>query len=436
MKKQSLKLFLVLVLMLSTVLTACSGSESASSETPKEAEGKVVVDFWTFWGSETRRPIIEKIIDDFNKSQEEIYVKHTYLPWGDIWTKELAAVAAGNPPDVVINDINTVKHRATKEQAENLSEYITDENFKDKFFPELWNTVLYEGDPYAVPFNTDTRVLFYNKDMFKEAGLDPNQPPETWEEVEQYAEKLTVKNGDRYERIGFYPLWNVGADLWMLNADGEAYLNKDNEVVIDGKANVEALKWINSFTEKYGRDTVNRFKAEFGNQQAHPFLAGKIAMFTDVATFYTQIRDYGGDMNVGVAKLPAREEGSGHTSWGGGFVAEVPKGSDTPEEAVEFIKYLTGKEAQKYWAVKNFDNVANIAGAEAAAKELEGLDKKVYELAVENMDNTVLTPIPLAAPEYLNTVNPIVEEVLLGTKSPEEALAEAQKKVEELVKQN
>src|SRR5690606_1642307 len=113
-------LFIISAFLFIGILAGCSG-ESAQAE--KTKDGKVVVDFWSFWGSETRRPIIEKIIDDFNKSQDEVFVKHTYLPWGDIWTKNLASVAAGNPADVIINDINTVAQRADNGQSEDLSKY-------------------------------------------------------------------------------------------------------------------------------------------------------------------------------------------------------------------------------------------------------------------------------------------------------------------------
>src|SRR5699024_5225851 len=88
----------------------CEETTDYGSEEAEEGE-KIVLDFWTYWGSEQRRPVIDKIIEDFNNSQDGIEVKHTYVPWGDIWTKNLAAIAAGDPPDVIINDINTVKLR-------------------------------------------------------------------------------------------------------------------------------------------------------------------------------------------------------------------------------------------------------------------------------------------------------------------------------------
>jgi multiple sugar transport system substrate-binding protein len=158
----------------------------------------------------------------------------------------------------------------------------------------------------------------------------------------------------------------------------------------------------------------------------------------NAATFYTQIRDYGKNMNFGVAPMPEMTPGNGNTSWGGGFVAEVPKGAKHPEASYEFIKFLTSAKEQQYWAVKNFDNVANIKGAQDASSDpaLSGKAQEVYKLAVDNLKNTILTPIPLEAPDYLNQVNPQIDKVMLGQKSPQQALDDAQKAVEKLVNSN
>jgi multiple sugar transport system substrate-binding protein len=430
--------YFVWVILLSLVvglLSACSGAKGESAEPKKTKDGKIIIDFWTFWGSETRRPIIEKIVDDYNASQDKVFVKHTFLPWGDIWTKNLAAIAAGNPPDVIINDINSVSHRAKNNQAENLSKYIKKEDYKDKFYPELWKTVEYEGDPYAVPFNTDTRLLFYNKTAFKEAGLDPNKPPKTWEELETYAQKLDKKNGDRYERIGFYPLWgSFGPESWMMNADnGKGYIDNKGNVAIATKEKVKALNWIRGWNERIGIENINAYKADFGSEQSNPFIAGKVAMMVDVGTFYTQIRDYGKDMDFGVAPIPAVSQNEKNWSQGGGFVAEIPKGSKNPDEAWKFIEYLTDTKAQTYWATQNFDNVANIEAAEKALSMLDGEDKEVYQATVDNMEVTKLHPIPVDAPDYQSKINPTIDAVLLGERKAAEALKEAEKMVKDSI---
>ncbi|XKE94346.1 ABC transporter substrate-binding protein [Metaplanococcus flavidus] len=437
------KLRMPLLVLTSTtlVLSACAGFQTNnSSEEETNEDGKTVVDFWSFWGSELRRPVIDKIVADFNASQDEIEVKHTYSPWGDIWTKELAAIAAGNPPDVVINDINATAIRGKENQAMNLSEFM-DDSFSEKFYPELWNATLYEGDSYGIPFNTDTRVLFYNKDAFEEAGLDPEDPPSTWAELEEYAAKLDVKNGDDYDRLGFYPLWGVGYDVWLLNANGENYFGEDNNVDnvnINTETNAEVLNWLKSWRDRIGEDVVNSYQAQIDSQQGNPFFSGDLAMLVQQPTFYTQISEYAEDLNFGVAPLPEYEPGNGHTSWGGGFVAEIPEGSSDPEAAWAFIEYLTGAEAQEYWAVQNFDNVANIEAAEAAAEndELSEEGQMVYQMAVESMENTLLTPAPVEAPGFYNYINPHVDEFFLGSMTAEEALAQAQADVEDLIQKN
>ncbi|MCM3610043.1 ABC transporter substrate-binding protein [Planococcus sp. MERTA32b] len=437
------KLRMPLLILTSTTLalSACAGFQTNnSSEGETNDDGKTVVDFWSFWGSELRRPVIDKIVADFNASQDEIEVKHTYSPWGDIWTKELAAIAAGNPPDVVINDINATAIRGQENQAMNLSEFM-DDGFADKFYPELWNATLYEGDSYGIPFNTDTRVLFYNKDAFEEVGLDPEDPPATWEELEEYAAMLDVKNGDDYDRLGFYPLWGVGYDVWLLNANGENYFGEDNNVDnvnINTGTNVEVLNWLKSWRDRIGENVVNSYQAQIDSQQGNPFFSGDLAMLVQQPTFYTQISEYAEDLNFGVAPLPEYEPGNGHTSWGGGFVAEIPEGSSDPEAAWAFIEYLTGAEAQEYWAVENFDNVANIEAAEAAAEsdELSEEGQMVYQMAVESMENTLLTPAPVEAPGFYNYINPHVDEFFLGSMTAEEALAQAQADVEDLIQKN
>ncbi|WP_053365978.1 ABC transporter substrate-binding protein [Bacillus sp. FJAT-27245] len=429
--KKGLLGFLSIFLVIG-ILAGCSG-EKSSADT-KEKEGKVVLNFWTFWGSETRRPIIEKIVKDFNDSQDKIEVKHTFLPWGDIWTKNLAAVAAGNPADVIVNDINSVAQRAENNQAEDLSKYL-DESFKDNFYPHLWKMVDYKGKPYAVPFNTDTRLLFYNKEAFREVGLDPNKPPQTWAELEEYANKLDIKNGNKYERFGFYPLWgSVGPASWMVSADGGKGFIHDGKLEINTPKKVEALEWLLGWQKRYGEKNVQAFKAEFGSEQSNPFISGKVAMIIDVGTFYTQIRDYGNGMEFGVAKIPAYDENSKHWADGGGFVVEVPKGSKHPKEAVEFIKYLTGKEAQKYWGEKNYDNVANIEGAEAVSESLDGQAKEVYEMTVDNLKETNLYPVPVDYPDYQNRINPNIDKVFTGKLSPEEALKKAESDVKKIKK--
>lgn len=435
------KLFYMGTLLFSVgVLAAgCGNSETADSSGNESADGKTTLDFWSFWGSGARQEVIEEIIDDFNASQDKIEVKYSYQPWGDIWTKSLSSITAGNPPDVIVQDINSVAQRAEAQQATNLSEYI-EEGFSDEFYPQLWDTVEYEGDAYAVPFNTDTQVIFYNKTLFKEAGISEEQLPQTWEELETVARKLDVKNGDDFERIGFYPLWNLGADVWALNADdGVSWFDKDENVKIDTDNKVEALEWILDWQEYYGQDTINRLEAEFGSGVADPFISGLVAMRAQNINYYSSLAENApDDFEFGVIQIPEKESGSGHWSWGGGFVLEVPYGAKDPEASYEFIKYLSTPEVQEKFGEKSFDIMANRTANENLVNN-DNLDENgqmIYQMADENFANTVITPVPLTAPDFSSLVNEQIDQIMLGSKTPAEGLADAQKAVGDLVEQN
>lgn len=435
------KLFYMGTLLFSVgVLAAgCGNSETADSSGNESADGKTTLDFWSFWGSGARQEVIEEIIDDFNASQDKIEVKYSYQPWGDIWTKSLSSITAGNPPDVIVQDINSVAQRAEAQQATNLSEYI-EEGFSDEFYPQLWDTVEYEGDAYAVPFNTDTQVIFYNKTLFKEAGISEEQLPQTWEELETVARKLDVKNGDDFERIGFYPLWNLGADVWALNADdGVSWFDKDENVKIDTDNKVEALEWILDWQEYYGQDTINRLEAEFGSGVTDPFISGLVAMRAQNINYYSSLAENApDDFEFGVIQIPEKESGSGHWSWGGGFVLEVPYGAKDPEASYEFIKYLSTPEVQEKFGEKSFDIMANRTANENLVNN-DNLDENgqmIYQMADENFANTVITPVPLTAPDFSSLVNEQIDQIMLGSKTPAEGLADAQKAVEDLVEQN
>ena len=92
---------------------------------------------------------------------------------GDVWTKRWR-YRLGNPPDVIIQDIRTVTHRAEAKQATDLtgSDRERGDGFTDQFYPQLMDAMMYEGHAYGLPYVTDTRILYYDKDAFAEAGLD------------------------------------------------------------------------------------------------------------------------------------------------------------------------------------------------------------------------------------------------------------------------
>lgn len=350
------------------ILSGCVPQASDTSTTAAESgKERTEIVFNSFWGSESRKPIVEELVNEFNSSQDRITVKHVFVPWGEIFTKNKAAIAAGNPVDVIVNDVSSVANRASAGEVEDLTPYLSkDTDFKEEdFYQNYMNAMKYEGKIYGMPFAVDNRIIYYNKDHFKDAGLDPENPPKTWAELKEVAAKLDRKNGDKYDVIGFYPLFgNGGFDTWMVNADkGVDFFNEETgAVAVNTPAKVKALEYINGFNTYYGSKVLDDFRASFGSGMQDPFISGKLSMMMQTPAYNNVIKANKKDMNFGVFAVPEMEEGNGNWSNGGGFDVEIPKGAKHPEASYEFIKFLMSDKAQKIWSSKNFGSRTNCVG--------------------------------------------------------------------------
>mgnify|MGYP001043440250 FL=1 len=107
-------------------------AETENTNTQEEASGeRIKLEVWDWWGDGQYKYVIEQLCQNFNESQDKYEVVHVNYPWGDVWTKALAATAAGNPPDIIIQDIRTVTHRGQANQATDLTDLIAQEGKTD-----------------------------------------------------------------------------------------------------------------------------------------------------------------------------------------------------------------------------------------------------------------------------------------------------------------
>ncbi|GGK35756.1 ABC transporter substrate-binding protein [Deinococcus malanensis] len=383
------------------------------------AAQKVNLKFSAHWLSEQRRPTITRIVNTWNQRNPNIQVEYTGVPFDQIITKTVAGVAAGNAPDVVVIDIRSGKQRAAKNQILNLSALGADK-LKSGFFANLWNTGTYNGKQYALPFVTDTRVLFYNKAAFKEVGLDPNKPPKTWDELWSYALKLDKKDGNRWVRMGFHPNFGeFGYSGWVTNAGG-SFFDKDNE---EARANnptaVKVLNWMKKWTDKYGANNYAAFRASFGGGAQDEFMSGKVPMVVRNGNYLTTLRVNAPNMQYGFVAVPTEDgKQDGASSWGGGFNIEIPRSTKHPKEAFAFAKYLA-TEGAKVWAAEQND----LPGYQVA--RLANKNPNFTKLS-NNLKYTYVDTVPVYAPSYESAINKAVDDVLLRNKDAKDALDEAQ----------
>lgn len=423
------------------------GSVTAQSDAdfPLNPEVSGEVEFWHFWGSPVRRTAIRRIVAICQEQLPNISVTEVFKPYGDIWTANIAAVAAGSGmPDVIVSDMNILPNDAADGVYQNLGELAAADGIDgSQFWPFVWNRALYEGDPYGLPYETDVRVLYYNKTAFEQAGLNPEKPPATWAELETAADALDMGEGNNLERMGFSPLEGNGVpSIYILN-NGHDWLSEDGTPVVDAPAVTETLSWVTQWIERYGGfRNFQAFTQGFSAPPNDSFMSGGIVMKTDTAgyssilNFYRPTTEVDGEeveLAWGVAPVP-HNEGAQSTSDSGGFTLSIPAGAENPEAAWEFIKCATNVPAQISWAR---DTYAMPTRPEAARAPELAADPNwaMFVSALESVKPGSSTFVP-AYPNWTSELVNRYEQVWSEDLTPEAMVEEAQRAIDDEIAAN
>ncbi len=283
---------------------------------------------------------LQIILSEFEKAHPNIKVQQEPVAQGERVEKYNNQLRAGDPPDVVRFNVTELQTEIAMGAYEPLDRFLEAEGGVDSFFedfaPFLINPTKKDGSVYAIPHEGDTFLLYVNKRLWEEAGLDPvNNPPKTFEELKQANFQLTDKSKNQYA-FSLYP-----AVAWLqswFNANGARYFNEDyTETYIDSPEGIEAFKF---FVEMYSVDGVvppGAPEVSYGDQ---------VALMAQEQVAYIQgpYATWGGIL----AANPALTEdliaipfpGTGATA-GRGTHFSIGAGSEHPEEAWELIKWLT-----------------------------------------------------------------------------------------------
>lgn len=360
----------------STTTSATGSGSSATTTNGFKLNTSVsgTIEFWHFWASQVRHTAISRVIAICKQQLPNITVHDTAKPFGDIWTANTAAVAAGSGmPDVIVEDRPALPLRAENNIETDLAPLAKRDGIDGStFWPFTWQQTLYNNDTYGIPFSTDVRMLYWNKNEFKEVGLDPEKPPTTWAELEQYADKLDKKNPDgTYSRIAFFPLLSGNWDMWSFT-NGAQLATADNKVSVNDPKVIDTITWMKKWVDRYGGwNNYQKFKGNFSSAPNDAFMSGKVAMYVDINGYNSQLKffnpQYTGpdgkksNLDYGVGALPYN---TNKASESGGFALSIPKGSKNQAAAWEFIKCATSPAAQASWARDVYDIPANAQAAQ------------------------------------------------------------------------
>lgn len=402
------------------------------------------VELWHFWASPTRRNAIKRVIALCQQKLPGIAVTETVFSFGQLWNDNAKAVRAGvGMPDVIVSDRPALRRDAQAGLYQDLQALADRDNVtRDQFYAWAWDQTLQADHTYGIPFETDVTVLFYNKTLFAEAGLDPDRPPTTWDEVEAYANRLDRRGPDgEFVRIGFFPLWNRGMGIWQYAGGGEM-IAADGTPQVNHPRIVATAEWIKSWVDRYGGwDAVQAFDAAYN--QAPPadnFMSGRVAMRVDIFGYNSALEFYrpstvlGNGETVrtdwGVALVPHAPDAAPGT-WSGGFAMSIPTGSPNTEAAWEFIKCATGPDGQASWARDTQAQPTNIAAATDPVVQAMPQWQVVDEALATSTGGNSLD----AYPEWIRHVDERWPQVWSGELTAQEALDAAQAEIEQALRE-
>ncbi|MFC1465114.1 MAG: extracellular solute-binding protein [Candidatus Brachytrichaceae bacterium NZ_4S206] len=267
----------------------------------------------------------------------------------DDMAKYIAAITGGDPPDLIIlsgpDDIGTWAREGLVVE---LDDVIKTQGINlDEIFPGPLSTCRYFGKLYCLPWGTDVYALFWNKDLFKEAGLDPERPPETLEELALFAEKLTKYDADgNLTQIGFLPNFSWShIDTYALAFGAAPFSEDGTKVTINSPEFIQAMEWQRQFYTKVGFDKIDKFTQGFGEYSSPQagFNAGKVAMMIEGEWQPKFIREAGvTNLNYGIAAPPHpanHPERAGTVSVGGTVMA-IATGVKNPELSAKALAFL------------------------------------------------------------------------------------------------
>jgi multiple sugar transport system substrate-binding protein len=418
------------------------GSAQQTAAAPLNPAITGEVEFWHFWGSPVRRTAIRRVVAICGQELPNIKVTEVFKPWGDIWTANVVAVAArSGMPDVIVSDRLQLPRDASDGIYQSLAPFAQRDGIDGSAFWDFaWQQTLYQGETYGLPFETDVRVLFYNKNLFREAGLDPENPPRTWEELWAAADALDVKNPDgTFKRITFNPLHgNVGPDLWAMTT-GHQWV-QDGQPVVDDPKVAETLQWIRRWIDRYGGwAELQRFMAQFGAPPNDPFMTSGVVTRVDIAGYNSTLSFHrprvtladgsSAHMEWGVGFPPYAEQPA---TWSGGFALSIPTGARNPEAAWEFMKCATSHLGQVSWAR---DTYAIPTQLEAARDPVLMADPN-WRFFIEVMEHGVHVPFIAEYSNWNEQLNQRYERIWQGELPIEQALREAQEAIDSVIQEN
>ncbi|MBL6945484.1 MAG: ABC transporter substrate-binding protein [Rhodospirillales bacterium] len=382
--------------------------------------------------------IMEGLVADFQKEYPGITVKPIYSGnYSETMAKTMTAIKGGNAPDLAVllsvNIYPLIDNDAIV-AIQDLAKTAEDKAWLQSFWPAFMLNSQTEGKIWSVPFQRSTGVLYYNKEMLKAVGVDPEVPPKTWDEMVAYGKKAVKRDA-----AGNILRWGIeipstAAPFWLFGGmaiqNGVNLMNQaGTETYFNDPKVVEALDWWVSLSQKH--EVMPKGLIEWGTLR-QDFLEQKTAMIWHSTGNLASVKK-GAKFDFGVALLPGKVR-QGSPTGGGNFYIFKSTTGEKRAAAYKFVKWMSQPERAAEWSIKT-----GYVGTSPASYETKALREYVasFPPASVGRDQLALAKAELSTHEserIVKILNDAIQAALTGKKTAQESLDDAQKKADRVLK--
>ena len=290
--------------------------------------------------------MVDALVAMWNDKNPDRKINLTYIPHSEMVPKIAQAIASGEVPDLMGLDLIYGPQFEAAGQLTDITDLIGNDPTLKTASPGHMMVSTYEGRLYGVPLYADVSALFWNKDLFRKAGLDPEKPPTSLAEIRAFADKVSSLGGD--VKGYFLPgscagcnIFTVGPLMWASGATIEPKDAKDEPLTGDGVR--EVLQWARDLIK--AGNVHEDARAENGETFHLRFGSGKVGMMGTGNFNIALVKEQNPTMDFGVALLPGVKSGE-VASFAGGDIVTIPKGSKRVNDAIDFMKFILSDEVQ------------------------------------------------------------------------------------------
>lgn len=432
---------IIFVVLLITIFLASSVALAAD---------KVNVQFWHAMGG-WRIELLQEMANDFMALNPDINVEVQYTgSYGDTINKLNVAIQSNVAPHVVQGYDIATQMLIDGEVAVPMQDLIDADPTFDigTFMPQVLNYYRVGGKLYCMPFNSSNAIMFYNKTLFKKAGLDPDKPPKTYEELVDYAEKLMVKD-DKGNVVQAGITWNLHCWFFeqFMAVQNVALTDNDNgrtgrptKAVFNSDAGLKTFTFWNDLTKN---GSMINTKVHDWTGARNLFISQKVGMIitstSDVALMVKSAKENNFELGTAFIPAPADAESGGVVIGGGSLWMVAGKPEAEAKAAWEFVKFMAQSAQQIKWHTGTGyfpvrkDAVEDLLAQGYYSESPHNLTA-ILQLLLSTQNYNSNGAIIGAFAEVRSIVESNVEKMLAGSMTPAEALAAAEKQATEAIR--